>query len=90
MKKHLNLYITGKVQRIGFRFSCMQTAYKWGITGIVRNKSDGSLYVEAEGDEEQLKHFVEWCKKGPIWARVDDLRAETGELKNYKAFDISR
>ncbi len=90
MKKHYKLLISGKVQGVGYRFSCMEAAYKHAIKGYVRNKSDGSVYVEAEGAGEALDRFVEWCRKGPMWARVTDVVVEEGEVKGYDAFQISR
>ena len=88
MNKHINFTITGKVHNVGFRFSCMEIAYRFGIKGSVRNRRDGSLYVEAEGTDEELSKFREWCKKGPMWARVNEVTEESGELKDYKSFDI--
>ena len=86
--KNIHLKIIGRVQHKGFRFSAMQNAYKFGITGIIRNLKDGALYIEAEGDEENLDKFVEWCNRGPIGAKVEEVIIENGELKNYTGFDI--
>jgi acylphosphatase len=86
--KCLQIHIYGRVQHKGFRFVAMQKAYQTGIRGYIQNKKDGSLYVEAEGEEVQLKGFLEWCKKGPMGAVVDEVTSEEGEIKNYSAFDI--
>ncbi|NJQ97304.1 MAG: acylphosphatase [Hydrococcus sp. CSU_1_8] len=55
----------GRVQGVGFRATARSIALGHGVTGWVRNEPDGSVYVEAEGDEIALKSFSEWCKKGP-------------------------
>ncbi|MEZ5195683.1 MAG: acylphosphatase [Bacteroidales bacterium] len=53
--------------------------------------SDGSVSIEAEGQEDMLKLFKEWCKKGPLWANVKEVvEEEAGEPKNYGSFEISR
>ena len=57
--------ISGRVQGVGFRHSARSNARYHGITGFVKNKPDGSVYIEAEGSRNQLDEFVEWCKKGP-------------------------
>jgi len=88
MKKHINITIMGRVHGVGFRFSCMEAAYRIGIKGIVRNKSNGSVYVEAEGEEDKLTKFREWCRKGPLWSKIYKIDEEDGELKNYKTFEI--
>jgi len=67
----------------------MEAAYRFGIKGFVRNKSDGSVYVEAEGREENLNLFRQWCQKGPLWAKVNEVEVETsGNTKDYQSFDI--
>jgi acylphosphatase len=90
MKKHLVIRVTGKVQGVYYRASAAEQARKLGIAGIVRNEPDGSVYLEAEGDEEALQAFVSWCRKGPPRARVETLSANEGTLKNYTTFEIVR
>ncbi|MCD4735348.1 MAG: acylphosphatase [Bacteroidales bacterium] len=90
MKQHLNLLVSGKVHNVGYRFTCLEMAIKMNITGFVRNKRSGDVYIEAEGEEEDINKFVEWCRKGPVWAKVYDLRISEGEVQNFKSFDIVR
>ena len=86
--KCLRIHIYGRVQHIGFRFTAMQVAYQRGIRGYIQNQKDGSLIVEAEGEEEKLQEFVEWCKRGPVWAKVNNITVEETEPKNYTSFEI--
>ncbi|MBX9853380.1 MAG: acylphosphatase [Cytophagaceae bacterium] len=90
MVVHKNIRVSGKVQGVCFRASTQKKAVETGIKGIVKNEKDGSVYIEAEGTEEQLKSFIEWCNKGPVGARVDKLDTTEGELKDYKSFEIIR
>lgn len=90
MKKLIKFIIRGKVQGIGFRFSCMEAAYRYSIKGYVRNRSDGSVSVEAEGTDEMLKLFREWCHKGPLWAKVTEVEEAAGTPKDYRSFEIVR
>ena len=57
--------VKGRVQGVGFRWSAAREAARLGITGYVRNDEDGSVYIEAEGTEDRLNAFLEWCRKGP-------------------------
>lgn len=57
--------VTGKVQGVGFRFSTKQAATEIGVGGIVRNESDGSVHVEANGDQEAIDEFIERLRQGP-------------------------
>ena len=86
--KNIHIRVEGKVQHKGFRFTAMQRAYQYGVKGIIKNQRDGSLYIEAEGNDEELKKFITWCEKGPVWAKVTKMEIEEGEVKSYTAFDI--
>jgi len=90
MIRHVNLIISGKVQHVGFRFMTMQAAYKFGVFGYVKNKTNGSIYIEAEGEEEKLNKFIEWCKVGPVGAEIAEVDISEGEIKNYTSFDIKK
>lgn len=90
MKRHLNITLSGKVQHIGFRFMTMQAAYKYGVFGFTRNKSNGSIYIEAEGEDENLQKFLDWCKVGPVGAEVNEIDTVEGELKDFTSFDIKK
>lgn len=71
-----------------FRYSAKKKADELGIKGFVRNDPDGSVYIEAEGDEKFLENFLEWCKIGPDSAKIEKVYAEEAELKNFKEFTI--
>jgi acylphosphatase len=85
---HVNIIVTGKVQKIGFRFTAMQEAVRIGVKGFIMNVDHDKVYVEAEGDEEKVDKFIEWCKKGPAWAKVNQISIEKGEMKNFSSFEI--
>lgn len=87
--QHLNIKIFGRVQGVFFRLSAQYTAKKLSITGFVRNESDGTVYIEAEGKEENLQKFLTWCKKGPPWALVENIDFEySTKLNNFPSFVI--
>jgi len=56
----------------------------------VKNQADGSVYLEAEGDEDQLNTLLAWLGEGPTQARVDTLESSEGEPKNFSDFSITR
>lgn len=88
--KHFSIRITGKVQGVFFRASAKDKADELNIKGIARNEPDGSVYIDAEGDEQNLKRFVEWCKQGPRLARVDRCEIEEKATQNFDHFSIQR
>ena len=85
---HSTIKIAGRVQSVYFRASALDAAGRIGITGFVQNMEDGSVYIEAEGEEEDMQHFIEWCKLGPPGASVEKVDIKTGTLKNYADFKI--
>ena len=58
------------------------------IYGFVKNHYDGSVYIEAEGEETVLLSFIEWCKKGPSWSRVDEVEVIDIPLTDFNEFVI--
>lgn len=85
---HFNIWITGKVQGVGFRFSSMEAAYRMGVVGFVKNLNAGQVYIEAEGTEAVLQRFLEWCRKGPLGSRVEKVETTEGAIQNFTSFDI--
>ena len=59
MKKRVEVYYSGRVQGVGFRFTTEDIASRFEISGFVRNLYDGRVEVVAEGKEEILKSFLE-------------------------------
>lgn len=88
MRKHLNIKIYGDVIDVGFRYHAMLTAENFGIKGFVRNEPDGTVYIEAEGEEGKLEEFLAWCHRGPKYAKVTRVETEEGALKNFVRFTI--
>lgn len=71
--KAATIRVYGRVQGVGFRYYTEREARLRGISGFVQNKPDGSVYIEAEGEEEAMEAFIEWCRSGPPWARVRNI-----------------
>lgn len=89
MKKHLVIKIYGKVQGVSFRYCTKEKAHELDIFGFVYNKSDGTVYIEAEGEENSLKKFLKWCQKGPETAKIEKVDFVCAEkLKNFGKFQI--
>jgi acylphosphatase len=77
------LVVHGRVQGVGYRDAAVQTAFTLGVTGWVRNRSDGTVEAHVQGHAGAVDRFVEWCRRGPPLARV------SGVDTNDAAFDES-
>jgi acylphosphatase len=88
--KHFSIVVRGRVQGVFFRASAREIALQLSLNGMVRNEPDGSVYIEAEGDEEALNRFVSWCRKGPPRAIIAEVIVKEDQVKNFRSFDIER
>jgi acylphosphatase len=84
-----HLIITGRVQGVWFRANTQKKAIACDLTGWVTNLSDGGVEAIFEGEKENINQIIRWCKKGPSFARVDDVKVhwET-PLGKFNSFTI--
>ncbi len=82
--------VKGRVQGVNFRYHTKEEAQKLGISGCVRNCDDGTVLIFAQGEEEQMNAFMEWCCKGPSRAMVVGLEVGEMEDRGYEDFKIVR
>ena len=76
MKIRVVITVSGKVQGIGFRRYAGEAALRLGITGWVKNLSNGDVQLCVEGDRRNVRAVVEWCRKGPPLADVRGITVE--------------
>ncbi len=76
------LKIYGRVQGVFFRDSAQKQAQALNLTGWVKNKSDGTVEILAEGNKEKLQEFINWCQQGSEKAQVSKIETD---WQNYQA-----
>jgi len=74
--KRANVVVHGSVQGV-FR-----------LAGWVRNAPDGTVEAVLEGDDEQVESMVEWCRRGPGGARVEEVEVAWSEPEGEEGFSI--
>lgn len=81
--KTVRLKIHGRVQGVFFRAETQKEAARLRLRGWVRNTEDGGVEAVAGGDEGALESFIEWCRRGPAAARVDEVDVvwDEGEIR---------
>lgn len=82
--------VHGRVQGVGFRWWARHEAESLGITGTVRNRSDGVVEIEARGSREALEEFIDRLGHGPPTAHVDRVLREAAESVPSHGFEIVR
>ena len=88
MKQTFLIIISGKVQGVFFRKHTKQVARELGLTGFVKNQSDGTVLIETSGSQEQVDKLVNWCKQGPEGARVTSVEVNPIEPREFAGFSI--
>jgi acylphosphatase len=84
-------HIFGTVQGVNYRRAAQSEARRLGLTGLVRNEADGSVYTEVQGLPDTVGTFLRWCRKGPPHARVEKVETRDLTLRRGGAeegFDI--
>jgi acylphosphatase len=90
-EKRVSARITGRVQGVGFRNFTRRRARGLDVTGWVRNESDGSVRLEAEGPADALESLVEAVHNGPRMARVEDVDVDWSEAADaFEGFRVRR
>ncbi len=86
---HYHIIVHGKVQGVGFRFYAMKSALMYGINGWVKNRTDGTVEIDAEGSEPNLAEFIESIKHGNEHAIVESVDVDVlSDRKHYESFTI--
>jgi acylphosphatase len=76
------------VQGVGFRYETRSRAQSLGVAGWVRNLPDGSVEAAFEGADEAVESMVEWARRGPWGARVDEVEVSWEEPTDEPGFAV--
>lgn len=81
--EELHAQVHGQVQGVGFRYFVIQRAVQLGLRGYVRNASDGSLEVVAQGTRPALERLLALLSQGPSAAYVQHVETEWRKPAGY-------
>ena len=79
---------SGRVQGVFFRADTRQEALSLGLDGWVRNVPDGTVEAVFEGERGRVERAIEWCRNGPRWARVSEVKITWEEPRAEAGFRI--
>ena len=85
----MQVFYEGNVQGVGFRWSVRNVAKGFDVTGFVRNLSDGRVELQAAGDEEEVRAFLEAILQSELRAHIKK-HSETAlaEAPAFRGFEI--
>ncbi len=84
------VYFTGRVQGVGFRYTTVQVAAGFRVTGYVRNLPDGRVELVAEGEPPELDLFVAAVQQAMGSCIRDTALSEGPATAEFRSFTISR
>jgi len=89
MKTAVKLIVIGNLYKSGFRFYAQQKGIDLGIVGTISYQGEyGDISIHAEGEEEVVKTFTNWCAKGLPYCKVLKVDVQNVPVQNFKSFDI--
>ena len=84
-----HVFVSGKVQGVGYRFATLNEAHRLGVNGWVQNLPDGRVEAVFEGNREIVEEAIAWCYRGVTAAVVKDVAVEFEEPEGLRTFEIS-
>lgn len=89
MMRKVKILVSGRVQGVYFRLFTQNKAKHFAVKGSARNLPDGRVEIIAEAENINIEKFIQWCRKGPVTARVDHIDiAELESDGTLTSFDI--
>jgi len=90
MEIRAHVFISGRVQGVFYRAGTRDMAEQLGLTGWVKNTSDGRVEAIFEGEESAVKDMITWCHQGPRFSDVSNVTVDyTKFLKEFEEFSIT-
>lgn len=86
-----HIRVSGRVHGVGYRAAIADKAARFGVTGWVRNRADGSVEALLQGGDESVKRLIDWARRGPPAARVVHLEEQPPAAefdRQYSAFEL--
>ena len=80
--------VRGEVQGVFFRDSVSRLASQRGVAGWVANRPDGSVEAVFEGAEDDVAALVDFCRRGPSRARVEEVETTDEAPEGISGFDV--
>lgn len=86
--RSVHVVVGGRVQGVGYRYSLRLEAERHGVSGWVRNRTDGSVEAVVEGADEAVDAVLAWMASGPPGARVDASRTAETQRSGMTGFEV--
>jgi acylphosphatase len=87
--KTVKAIVSGRVQGVWFRAHTQEKAQELGVQGYVRNLSDGTVEIVAQGESAQVSALLDWARTGPPMSVVHGLDLlDLADTETYATFEV--
>jgi len=86
MKKHIDIFIEGKLEKADFNFYSQIGAFKHNINAIYKNGDTRHVDIEAEGEFSDIQKYIDYLQTGALGHHIELFRTENGNFKNIQGF----
>ena len=85
-----HVFVFGFVQGVGYRQAVKKKARSLGLTGWVKNLTDGRVEVLFCGEKVKIEEALDFCKKGPFFSEVKHVEVEWEDKGcDFKTFEVA-
>jgi acylphosphatase len=86
--RRVHVTVSGEVQGVGYRYTARLVARELGVTGWVRNRRDGTVEAEVQGDDGRVDEMLAWMAEGPPGSHVADARVADAAPAEETSFEV--
>jgi acylphosphatase len=86
--RRVHVIVRGRVQGVGYRYTLRMVAREAGVSGWVRNRRDGTVEAEVEGEPEQVDDVLAWMAEGPPGSRVESATVADAATTGGHGFEV--
>jgi acylphosphatase len=83
--KRYRLNVFGRVQGVGYRYFTHSNATRLNLTGWVKNRFNGTVQIEVQGNSKELELLLSKLKQGPMFGHVDKIEKDEIEIKSNES-----
>lgn len=90
-RQRVHIFFTGRVQGVGFRYTCKTTSMGFDVTGTVKNLADGRVELVAEGDKKELEEFLQAIRDSEVGRFIKNEQVNWSDAAGgFRGFEIIR
>jgi acylphosphatase len=86
--RRVHVTVHGAVQGVGYRYTLRMVADEAGVAGWVRNRRDGTVEAELEGESARVDEVLAWMAQGPPGSRVEAATVSETTPSGGSAFEV--